>query len=358
MSNTEFGQKEVPNWDVDDAEPGNLAFEDGVLSIRELYSRLANPPEDGTFSHGSDTDATYELSFSPDGSYLALGNYETPFLYDLSDFGTEPEEIVDDFSWIRAVEFFVADNQYLGLGTTAGNAYIYSTSDFEDPTVIDTDYGTINSIALSPNGNYLVLGSDHDSDDGQVHVYDTSEFSSSTLSPMNSIDTGNFSSTQNVTFSINGEYLITDGGSGGGGEIYIYETDTWTNEHTLEDPGDQPRSLSLSPSGERLAVSSEDDNVYIYDISSENVTDWGEIQTLDDGSDDFGSRGVNWSLDGEYLAHSIGDTIYIYNTSDWSSPLHTLEDPDSSVRSLAFSPNGDYLAVSSNQGDSNIYIYE
>lgn len=107
-------------------------------------------------------------------------------------------------------------------------------------------------------------------------------------------------------------------------------------------------AIKFSPNGTRLAATSLDNNVYVYDTINNSL-----VQTISNSNSE--AYGVGFSPDGALLAVSSDDNnVYVYDTSDYSL-VQTLTDATSGVFSVDFSPNNDRLAVGG--ADNKVRVY-
>ena len=209
---------------------------------------------------------------------------------------------------------------------------------FEFIKVLTEATGGINSVAFSPNGTYLALGSG----DAKVRIYNTTTWSLiATLTEASN-------NVNSVAFSPDGTYLASGSEDN---RVRIYNTATWSVITTLSD-GYKVKSVAFSPDGIYLASGSSysDNKVRVY-----NTTTWSLIATLTDATNNINS--VAFSPNGTYLASGGGWTdfkVRIYNTATWNL-VATLTDATSDIYSVAFSPDGTYLA--SGSADTKVRIY-
>lgn len=117
------------------------------------------------------------------------------------------------------------------------------------------------------------------------------------------------------------------------------------NDSPLTNAGIFVNALDFSVNDEYVAYGGNDDNVYVH-----NTNNWSLEQTFTEAGDvdsiDFSNN--------NYLAYVSGTNIFIRNTTDWTL-VNTLTNATSSLYSVVFSPNGDYIAYGGN--DNNVYIH-
>jgi WD40 repeat protein len=221
-------------------------------------------------------------------------------------------------------------------------------------TLNDHEGSTVESVSFSPNGKLLATNDRN----GVVNLWQLphgprtmSVSSPGTVSPPGgpNLDA--------VAFSPRGTTLAMGGSDG---QVYQFNTDTYTNGHTLGTPdGSGVTSLAYSHNGALLAASEMDGVTYVWNLAS------GSRIALDD-PDDSVIESVAFSPDGQWLAtgNANGNT-YLWNMAakkDKSKPARTLVNPKdpghtpvagNAVFSVAFGPDGSTLATT----DTNGHIY-
>lgn len=191
----------------------------------------------------------------------------------------------------------------------------------------------VNSVALSPNGNYLAVGLANNT---AVILNPNTGATVATLS-------GHTASVTSVTFSPDGTKIATASASATN-NIKIWETTGWTNTQTLTHTSSGVNALAFNPAGTQLAsgATAATDNAVVW-----LVADWSNVTTKTHSS--IGVLSVMYSSDGTLLATGADDTsnnIKIWETTGWTN-TQTLNQHTNSVTSLAFNPAGTLLASAS-----------
>ncbi|MBI2345115.1 WD40 repeat domain-containing protein [Candidatus Dependentiae bacterium] len=192
----------------------------------------------------------------------------------------------------------------------------------------------VNTVAISPNGNYLAVGMANN--DVKILNPNTGAIVT-TLS-------GHTASVNSVVFSSDGTKLATASAEATN-NIKIWSTSDWTNTQTLTHTSTGVNSLAFNSSGTLLAsgATAATDNLIIWQVS-----DWSTVTSKTHST--TGVLSVAYSADGTLLATGADDssnTIKIWETSGWTN-TQTLNQHTDSVTSVAFNPAGTLLASASN----------
>jgi len=151
-----------------------------------------------------------------------------------------------------------------------------------------------------------------------------------------SVFTDTFGSILSVAFSPQGDLLVAGTTTG---EIRFWRAASGIPLQTIQAHADWVRSVTFSPEGDTLASGSDDQTVRLWDVSSGQ-----SLNTLLGHT--HGVRSVAFSPDGKVLASSGGDhTVHLWDRSNGTC-LSILQGHTSVVRSVAFSPDGKVVASS------------
>ena len=156
---------------------------------------------------------------------------------------------------------------------------------------------------------------------------------------LNSLE-GHTNSIFDLEFSPNGKYFASCSYDK---TIKIWNSSSWNVIKTLI-LDDRVFSVAISPNSSYLA-SGTDKELILW-----NTTTWEEIKSVSS----FRVWSVAFSLDGKYLVSNNHKNIYLWNTTTFTI-FKTLTGHTDDVKSLAFSPDTNYLISSSN--DNTIKIW-
>ncbi len=195
---------------------------------------------------------------------------------------------------------------------------------------------SVRSVAWSPDGKYIVSGSS----DETIKIWDAN--SGECLKTLE----GHSSRVNSVAWSPDGSKIVSGSSDA---TIKIWDANSGECLKTLERLSLVVRSVAWSPDGKYIA-SGQGPRLGVWDANS------GEYLELWDGFN--GKDCVAWSPDGKYL---VGKGAYIFGDSDskniysllsiWDAkkriPLKSFGYHLGEMRSVAWSPNGKYLASGS-----------
>ena len=186
------------------------------------------------------------------------------------------------------------------------------------------------SVAFSPNGRILATGGE-----GIVILWDTDSGKSlQTLEvPSNHI--------HSLAFSPDGQMLAAGGNDGNA--IRLWDSNSWEELRTLEMPIISVRSLAFSPDGSLFAATGHSLNQYWHSgddgiVILWDVETWQELHSFD--PEFWAESSLAFSPDGQILAVGGYDGIGLWDTVSWER-LHTME---AHTNDLTFSPDGQTLA--------------
>ncbi|BAY43370.1 WD-40 repeat-containing serine/threonine protein kinase [Scytonema sp. HK-05] len=194
---------------------------------------------------------------------------------------------------------------------------------------------SVNSVAISPDGQTLVSGSG----DKTIKLWDLH------IGKLINTLTDHSESVNSVAISPNGQ-ILASGSTDTTIKIWHFATGKLIN--TLTDHLKSVKSVAISPDGQILASGSTDTTIKIWHLASGEL-----LNTLTEHSESVNS--VTFSPDGQILASGSTDTtIKIWHLAS-GELLNTLTEHSASVNSVTFSPDGQILA--SGSADTTIKIW-
>jgi WD40 repeat protein len=378
----------VEVWSLDSSEPGRL-----VLTIKDdqPVAAVAFSPDGKRIAVGDKLRTTlwnagsgsmqvtlyapgYGFVFNPDGTSLDLASDSSFQTYDI---GPDREKLAWICSTWAASAVFSRDGKWLYVGCGDGSIQIVDSFTGEilntikhhsdnivnmaispdgarlttaswdgNANVIDSKSGLVlhtisavdnyvSGVAYSPDGKLLALSGI----EGMVKVYDTTAYKE--------VQSFAIAEPQVVAFSPDGKY-VASGAWKGSPNIYIWEVASGNLSMTLDMPGGV-HCVAFSPDGKRLAASALTTDTTVWDIAS--------------GKGKVAYRFAGHKL-GYYLAYSrdgkqLATTGYDGKTTVWNAEngeeLFTLTGARSPILYVAFSPQGDRLVTTNNDGLALLY---
>ncbi|MBD2194479.1 eIF2A-related protein [Calothrix parietina] len=187
--------------------------------------------------------------------------------------------------------------------------------------------GRVTDLAFSPDGQYIVSGSD-DSNDKTLRMWDTKGKLLHTLN-------GHTDTVTDLAFSPDGQYIVS-----GSSDKTLRMWDTKGKLlHTLNGHTAPVTALAFSPNGQYIVSGSNDKTLRMWD------TNGNLLHTLNGHTAPV--TALAFSPDGQYIVSGSSDnTLRMWDTN--GKLLHTLNGHTSVVWALAFSPDGQYIVSGSN----------
>ncbi len=246
----------------------------------------------------------------------------------------------EELEWTASINDYVTsvalsgDGQYMVLGSYEdvdgidydGSVYLYNqTGDrlwrhkVEEP---------VNSVAISSNGNNIAAGSN----DGYVYF-----FSNNQSEPIWRYDTG--TNWLTLAMSADGEYIVV--GCWNGDVLLLARNGTKLWSYTT---GDQVQTVDISDDGALITAGGYEDIVYLF---AHNGTKLWEYYAGNNIAD------VSISGNEAFITAAAGDKILFFSQDGDKLWEYLTGSP---VQSIAVSADGDYIAAASR--DENIYLFD
>ena len=278
------------------------------------------------------------VAFSPDGTALASSDWlnDAVYLWDVAT-GTLKDTLAVDY--LDNLAFSPDGTTLAGGGSDKVHLWDVAAGTLKNIFTLPGHSWGVYSLAFSPDGTTLASG-----DNGTIRLWDVATGTlKDTLTGHEGVDTGEGinSFVYSLAFSPDGTTLAS---SGVDGTIRLWDVPTGTLKNTAHPWG--VYNLAFSPDGTTLA-SSDNGTVRLWDVAD------GTLNTTLALADHAGDvLSVAFSLDGTMLASvDANGTIRL-----WDVPTGTLKDIDTftlaghsrGVYSVVFSPDGTTLASSDN----------
>ena len=280
-------------------------------------------------SSGVNASKITSLAFSPNGNFLAGGDYQgTAQLWDVASQQQIGTPLTTDTRSVESVAFS-PDGKTLATGSNDGTARLWDVYlDDNDPTgFVSAGTRAAHSVAFSPDGKILADG-DYD---GTARLWNAA-----TQHQLRSQYVGNGGSVMSVGFSPGGKILAT-GSYNGTARLWDVATGQQIGA-TLASHAGAIWSVAFSPNGKALAAGNNNGTVQLWDVATGRQI--GALITTG------AVYSVAFSPDCTMLATGSYDgTAQLWNVATLQQIGAFSTGQTWTIFSLAFSPNGKILAT-------------
>lgn len=366
--NTKTGKqlKSYSGMSADISPDGSMVagyLEDGSIQIWSIYtddilSTIKTPYKTGGI-----------IEFSPNGGILTSSNG-----IEIHSWNIETGHLIDTISGhtddLKSIEFSSNGQILVGLDDYIRIWDISKSRLRKIPSI----EGTMSAIALAPDAETLACGNNDNeiliwhmvTDKSKIilkgHNYEIDQLSFSpdgeklASSSWNSVHLWDVITGEHITtvtqdvdirykieFSQSADYLVYVNNES---RILFWNTETRKIEKEIGKNLNSTNSIALSSDGKMLAISFRNDEIQIWDITTEKL-----LRTIQTTTRTYN---VVFSPDSQTLA-SCGEDIYLWDVQT-GKLINTLTGHSDQVSLLAFSPNGDTLA--SGGWDNTIILWE
>jgi WD40 repeat protein len=275
--------------------------------------------------------------FSPDGRIIASSSGDqTIILWDATNGEPLGEPLIGHKDWVNALAFS-PDGRTLASGSDDNQVILWDVATGQslgEPLREHTDW--VLDVAFSPDGQTLASSSD----DQTIILWDVQD-----RTPRGQL-TGHEGSVNSIAFSPDGQTLAS---ASNDNKIILWDVATGQPlGEPLEEHTDFVLEVTFSPDGQTLASGSADGTFILWDVSdlnSEEPLPWPMAYFSGHGSD---VTEVLFAPDGQTLVSSSDDGSIIKWNVEGNLPIGRLiTDQLTDIQSLAFSPDGQTLASGS-----------
>ena len=275
------------------------------------------------------------VAVSPDGQSVAVGGFEAAYIHDLA--GGSLANVLEYEHGVEDIEFS-KEGTLLGAGLGYFGVLLSDVAGAAEPQTIGSGYNS--RLAFSPDGLFIATGNR----DGVVWIWQLGSLTQTAT--LENPDVAAKAVTDRWLLAIDyhpsGELLATTHTDG---TIYIWDVEKEEAIQSLQYGADVTASnaFRFSPSGNEMAVAVTDSGkqlIRLYEVDSGAVLQDFEVPER--------LMNLNFSPDGSLLAVASRLATTIWDTSS-GMLLHTLDQsitpPDDTPHALAFTPDGEHLAV-------------
>ncbi len=295
-------------------------------------------------SVGGFEDWTTAVAFSPDGSLLAVGTYDSVELVDVKT--KEKTGTLKTRSGYAQSLAFTPDGKTLIVGTYQ-SVELWDVEKAKRVKKLKGHRGYVNGIALHPAGDRFATSSL----DATVRVWSLADYS--TVMVLEDFPL----LVQDVAYSPDGKYLATAGGDVDRvtkpGPVTVWNAETGELVHELVPHEKAAKSVAFSPDGQLLVSTSDDEKTNLYDVATGKARGYynGHGRATNDALVAPESDVVISASGGRAKG---GNAIHVWTASE--GVLLGMVEHREPINALAISADGRVLASASN--DKTVAIWD
>jgi WD40 repeat protein len=342
-----------------------LATHQNDLSGRVQVVRTATGDDAAAFD--TEGGSIYCGTFSPDGRTLALGSSDHRIgLFSLAGSGEsrKPDRSFLAHGYPPESLAYSPDGKMLLTCSGDQTSKVWDLAALPGPAAIDTyrggdqwwpgrtpksrgggtfDTGRGLGMAFTSDGNFLALGASYDRDRRTDREWYWLQF--------HEAQSGRLLNTVKITaravglaFSPDDRYLVVGHDDG---ELSLWDARTRTRLRRIGKEEDMIWCVRYTPDGSKLLVGNDDGSLGVWDTATWKLASrWtvGEAPLLD----------IACARDNRTVALTQYDEVSLWDLGS-RARTHTFHRFDSPVLSLAFSPDGRYLAVAGEEGRTSLW---
>jgi len=278
----------------------------------------------------------HHMAWSPDGTRLAVAELESVSVWDAESL----ERLYSlagskrDYSYVS----WSPDGRQVAAATEAGVAYVWDTDrrqllyELPHQAGLPDNAEIVANTEWSPEGDQIVTAGG-----GYVKLWNAEDGAL-----IRQLD-GFLAWVYSASWSPDSTRLATTSGDEA---VYIWDIGTGRREMILRDSLSNPASVAWSPDGDTVAVGTTDGDVLLWDVQAPRIKKAliGPASSVE---------GLAWSPDGKMVAAGFWDgTIWIW---DSDGVLAFAVDNEAAVSALDWSADGQWIAAGLQSGDVVIW---
>ena len=319
---------------------GKLAVSGGAEKTVRLWDIQSGKTLQVFAAH---TDTITTVAFSPDGRYVATGSKDrTTRLWNITTgqnvrtFTHEVTPVYEPgpYSAVNSIAFS-PDGQYLLAGTRETRVRLWNIRTGLTVRTFDVGTGGVFGVAFSPDGNSIVVGTR----DNRALLWDVHS------GQLIRTFSGHSGAVWAVAFSPDGKLIATGSGDD---TARLWDVQSGQTVHVLQGHLSDVTSVVFSPDGQSLVTASADNTSRLWDV-----------QTGQRLREFTGHTDSVWSAaflpDGKQLLTASSDhTVRIWDAQPSHNP-YIFASHAATVQSVAFSHDGRYILTGSNDQTAQLW---
>jgi WD40 repeat protein/DNA-binding SARP family transcriptional activator len=279
-------------------------------------------------------EVVFDVAYNSDGTRIASASWDGSAIIWSGATGSKLLELDTHKAEVTAVSFS-PDGGRLVSSSFDGTLKMWDANDGGELLSIDAHANRIHDVAFDKTGKRVASAGG----DGQIRIWDAD--SGEELVSWR----GGARLINRLVFSPSGERIAT---AGGDGTAKVWDATTGELLLTLSGHSAEVLNLSYSPDGARLATAGGDGLAKVWDAESGE-----ELFTLSGHGTSVWAAA--FSPDGSRIATmSLDKTAKLWDAETGEELLNLINYNDG--RDLAFTPDGDHLAVASGDGSVRVYV--
>ena len=314
----------------------------GVLFVQDGRAQGTNPfnlPEGAIarIGNGFLGRGDRAVAYSPDGTRLAVASSLGIWLYDAHTGAETALLFTEDMFWPHSVSFS-PDGTILASGDWDNDVRLWDVASGQLKNTFQGHTGQVRSVSFSPDGATLASAGL----DTTIRLWDVAS------GQLKNTLQGHTSGVLSVSFSPDGTTLA----SASEEEVLLWDVGSGQLKRTLEHPSWGLRSVSFSPDGITLATAFREE-ILLWDVASGQLKNtiehpaWGSPYHAQSEFLLAVVNSVAFSPDGTTLAStSLDATVRLWDVAT-GQLKSTLQEYTGSVELVSFSPDGVTLAIAS-----------